>query len=429
MRRNDSQTAMGQDGAMKARTASRLAWVVFGFVALCFLSGLVLSVLNATGPHASDRGQIVGEAVLSLAMLSFPFVGVLIATRQPRNAIGWILLAIGLVGELPLEGYVRYAFVTDPGSLPRPDVVAVLTSGMWVPSFGLVGTFLLLLFPDGRLPSPRWRQLARLCALVLIVVTIALPVIPGPLPEVAETPFLPDVPNPLGIEALRPILGGLYGLLLLLPLCIVGCALGLIVRFRRSRGHERMQLKWLAAGAGLAATLYFPAIAFAVPYGWGGETTPVWLAVLQNVSTYAFVLIPVAIGFAVLRYRLYDIDVIINRALVYGVLTALLALAYFGIVVVLQRAFDPVTQGSDLAIAASTLAVAALFRPLRSRVQAFIDHRFYRRKYDAGQTLAEFSARLRDQLDLDSLSSELAAVVTRTMQPSHVSLWLRPPPP
>ena len=424
---------MGQDLGMKASSASRLAWVMFGFVALSFVSGLVLSVLNATEAHASDRGQIVGEALLSLAMLSFPVVGVLIATRQPHNAIGWILLAIGLVSEHPLEPYVRYGFVTDPGSLPRPDVVAVLTLGTWVPSIGLIGTFLLLLFPDGHLPSPRWRPLAWLSVVVMIVLTIGLPAMPGSLAEVSQTPFLPDVPNPLGIEALRPVVGGLYAFVLLLTLCIVGSALSLIVRFRRSRGHERLQLKWLAAGAGLTATLFLVTWAFTLPSGaaWGGKTTPAWLAVLQNVSAYAFVLIPVAIGFAVLRYRLYDIDVIINRALVYGVLTAALALVYAAGVVGLGAAARAVTQQetNNLAVAASTLAVAALFGPLRRRVQSFIDRRFYRHKYDAQQTLADFSARLRDHVDLDSLNAELLAVVTRTMQPSRVSLWLKPPAP
>ena len=421
---------MGEDEGMKPRTAARLAWVAFGFIALFMACGLALSALNARG-RVADAGEILAEALLLLAMFSFPVVGVLIATRQPHNAIGWILLAIGFVWELPGESYVRYGFITDPGSVPRPDLVAVLMSSSWVPGIGLIGTFLILLFPNGKLPSPRWRPLAWLCAVVLIVLTIVIPLTPGPLREVSEIPYLPDVPNPLGLDALRQVLNAFYVLLPLLPLCILACAVSLIGRFRRSQGQERLQLKWLAAGAGVSAILYLLAMAFTLSLGahWSGRETPVWLTLLQNLALYSFVLIPVAIGFAVLRYRLYDIDVIINRTLVYGVLTALLALTYSGIVVILQRALDPVTRRSDLAIAGSTLAVAALFRPLRARVQTFIDRRFYRHKYDAEQTLAEFSARLRDPLDLDSLNAELVGVVTRTMQPSRISLWLKPPAP
>ena len=416
---------------MKPRTATRLAWVTLGFVTLCLVAGLALSALNAAR-HAADTGGIVREALLLLAMFSFPVVGVLIATRQPRNAIGWILLGIGLVWELPGESYVRYGFITDPGSLPRPDLVAVLMSSSWVPGIGLIGTFLILLFPDGRLPSPRWRPLAWFSAVVLIVLTVVIPLMPEPLPEVTQVPYLPDVPNPLGIDALRHVLNALFVFLPLLPLCIVASALSLIARFRRSQGQERLQLKWLAAGAGVNAALYLLAMAFTLASDapWSGKGTPFWLTVLQNLALYSFVLIPVAIGFAVLRYRLYDIDVIINRALVYGILTASLALVYAAGVVGLGAVARTLTrqETNNLAVAASTLGAAALFGPLRRKVQSFIDRRFYRHKYDAEQTLAEFSARLRDQLDLDSLNAELLGVVTRTMQPSRVSLWLKPPP-
>jgi hypothetical protein len=417
---------------MKDRTAARLAGVVFGFIALSFLGAVAFSVLNATAPHAS--GWDPAPAVSGLAVLSFPLVGMLIARRHPRNAVCWILLAIGLVWESGdvSAGYVRYAFVTNPGSLPRPDLVAVVTSSFWIPAIGLMGTFLILLFPDGRLPSPRWKPMGWLSALVLIGLTVVIPVLPAPVTDFTDIDVGRRVPNPLGIEALRPVLNAVFGLVLLVPLCIAGCALGLITRFRRSAGHERLQLKWLATAASVAATIYFVmmVLSFVVGSDTGdGSGDSAWLNILQHVAVFSFLLIPMAIGIAILRYRLYDIDLIINRALVYVGLTASLALVYTGGVVGIGTLVRTLTrqESDDLVVAASTLAVAGLFGPLRRKVQSFIDRRFYRRKYDAEQTLAQFSARLRDQIDLAALNAEVVAVVTSTMQPSHVSVWVKPP--
>ena len=407
---------------MPARTMARLAWLTFGLVALAYLTSLGFSVLN----RATHYPGVPAFDALVVAFFSFPAVGVMVASRHSGNAIGWILLSIGLAWGLHglLKGYSLYGLVTRPGSLPRPDMALALGSWLWVPAVGLMAIFLILLFPDGRLASPRWRALAWLSAITLGVLSLTGLFRPGPFSDDG----FPGVTNPLGAEALRPVLGVLdASAILLLLLCIAASAVSLVQRFRRSQGEERFQLKWLAAAAGAVAFAYAAFMAAGgVKYFFGVAIVPAWFA---HISVGSFLLIPVAIGIAILRYRLYDIDIIINRALVYGALTVLLALAYFGIVVLLQRAFDPITGESDVAIAASTLAVAALFRPLRARVQTFIDHRFYRRKYDAEQTLADFSARLRDQLDLDALTAELVAVVTRTMQPSHVSLWLRPRPP
>jgi hypothetical protein len=248
---------------------------------------------------------------------------------------------------------------------------------------------------------------------------------PGSLPEITGEPSWPDVANPLGIEALRPLSGSLDVSVGLLPLCMVGSALSLIGRFRRSRDRERLQLKWLAAGAGLTATLYLVLMASGGAEHFGLWTPPAWVNNFDDVIIYSFALIPVSVGVAVLKYRLYDIDVIINRTLVYGGLTALLATTYLGTVLLLQGVI-PTAGDSDLTIAGSTLAVAALFRPLRARVQDFIDRRFYRRKVDAQHTLESFSSRLRDDVDLDNLSRDLLGVVRDTMQPEHASLWLRP---
>ena len=411
---------------MSDKSLRRLAWVVLGVVALSTVGAGILSVLNAGG-GGDSASQGIRDTLFLVALFSFPVAGVLIASQQPRNLIGWILLASGLSWAVIVlaEGYAEYGFDTNPGSLARPDLAVALTSSIWVPAVGLMGTFLILLFPDGRLPSRGWRPLAWLSAIVLVLLMVSSPLMPGSLPEITGEPSWPDVANPLGIEALRPLSGSLDVSVGLLPLCMVGSALSLIGRFRRSRDRERLQLKWLAAGAGLTATLYLVLMASGGAEHFGLWTPPAWVNNFDDVIIYSFALIPVSVGVAVLKYRLYDIDVIINRTLVYGGLTALLATTYLGTVLLLQGVI-PTAGDSDLTIAGSTLAVAALFRPLRARVQDFIDRRFYRRKVDAQHTLESFSSRLRDDVDLDNLSRDLLGVVRDTMQPEHASLWLRP---
>ena len=239
---------------------------------------------------------------------------------------------------------------------------------------------------------------------------------------------IPNVENPFGIEALRPFASELLGLVLLIPLCIIGCAASLVWRLRRSRGVERLQLKWLAAAAGSSAVAYLIAMFISIPYGWDVTSTPLWVQIVQNVALFSFVLIPIAVGVAILKHNLYDIDRIINRTLVYGVVTSLLAAVYGAGVFGAGGLINAITgqRGGRVAVAATTLFIAGLFRPLRARVQTFIDRRFYRRRYDAARTLDEFTARLRDQLDLDSLSGELLAAVDSTVQPAHATLWIRP---
>ena len=396
-------------------TASRLAGLAVASIAFSVLASLVLSL--ATGADAEGL-------LYAFVNFLFPAVGALIVRRQPRNSIGWIMLAVGVVwgAVAVLDMYSRYALVVDPGSLPGPEIALALSVPSWVLFIGLPGTFLILLFPDGRLPSPRWRWWAWLCAIVLAGSFAGILIGPGSLAEAGY----PDIESPLGIDALQPFIVVLLAPIAMIPVCIVGCAAAVVGRFRRSHGQERLQLKWLALGAGTTATVYLlamvPTLALGAPWDGSG---PWWLALLQSVAVYSFALIPIAIGIAILRHRLYDIDVIVNRALVYGALTAALALSYVGGVLLLQQLFRPFTSGSDLAIAGSTLAVAALFRPLRARIQRAVDQRFFRRRYDAARTVDSFSARLRDQVDLDAVGGELEAVVRETMAPAHVSLWLR----
>jgi len=354
------------------------------------------------------------NVLLPVLILAFSTVGALIASYRPENAIGWLFLSGAFVwigGELTLE-YGVYALITDPGALP---------AGAWAGWFGalarglgwfLLVSFLLLLFPTGRLPSPRWRVVlwGTAGSIALFTLTAWLS------PETNDL-RLASVHNPLGLES--GIMGLLYEIFnYTFPLLIVASGAAVIVRFRRSRGDERQQLKWFAYAVGVMVFVFVTWFSLAV-IGLVGPTSLMYEAPLMG--------LPVATGIAILRYRLYDIDVIVNRTLVYGSLTLVLALMYFGGIVVLQRLFVTLTgEQSTLAVVASTLLIAALFTPLRRRIQSFIDRRFYRRKYDARKTLEGFSAKLRDETDLDALRDDLVGLVRETMQPTHLSLWLRP---
>jgi hypothetical protein len=356
--------------------------------------------------------------------LAFPLVGALIASRRPKNAVGWLCLAIGLLWTLGgMADYYGYYGAATPGSVPFPVAMAGISNWIWVPAVGLLGTYVLLLFPDGRLPSRRWRPLAWLSGAVILLLSVGVTLAPGRLDNLA------GVRNPFGIEGADWLTVGAYVLLPLLPLCMLASALSLVLRYQRSGGQERQQIKWIAFAASVVVVLYAIAMiaSFLFPAeSWTTAGSVWWLNLLTYAVLSSFTLVPIAVGIAVLKYRLYEIDILINRALVYGSLTATLVALYFGGIVVLQRVFVLLTgQQSTLAVVASTLLIAALFTPLRRRIQAFIDRRFYRSKYNAAKTLEAFSAQLRNEADLDALSYDLVGVVRETMQPAHVSLWLR----
>jgi len=412
---------------MSARTAAWLAWSLAALsLVLCVAAiGLYLATLPVQPPRSWGTGGLSAVLYVYLPFLAFPLVGTLIASRRPQNPIGWICLAVGIFWMLAIMSgsYAMYGLlVARPGSVPFPAAIGSLGEWLAPATGGLIGTYLILLFPDGRLPSRRWRPLAWLSGAVIVLMSVGSALTPGGLTD------LELGRNPFGLEG-HPWVGDVtQGVTLLLPLCILASALSLVLRFVRSRGEEREQIKWLAFAAlilGLGfSSFVIPGII--VPDDTGGAN-PLWENLLEDAVTLSFAGIPVAIGFAVLKYRLYDIDLLINRTLVYGPLTAMLVVVYFGGIVVLQRFFVALTgQKSTLAVVASTLLIAALFNPLRRRVQAFIDRRFYRRKYDARKTLEAFSAKLRDETDLETLNNELVGVVRETMQPAHVSLWLRP---
>jgi hypothetical protein len=373
----------------------------------------VLAILNDY-PWSRPAAEFVVLLLPVCLLVSAALVGSLVASRQPRNPVGWFIVGYALCitsGEFGRE-YAIYGVLTGPGSLPLAGAVASLAYWAAFPGGLLLVVFLPLYFPDGRLVSRRWRPVAGLAILVAVLVTAVSVVRPG-------DDEIRGIPNPLGIESLNDLgfFSNVFGVLLPgLMLLVVLLAVGsLVVRFWRSRGVERQQMKWFV----YAAVLFISWIVVAefVP--------PIVNEIYFNVSLLAML---AAIGFAVLKYRLYDIDIIINRTLVYGSLTLTLALVYFGGVVGTQTVFRALTgqeQQSQLAVVVSTLAIAALFNPLRRRIQSFIDRLFYRKKYDAAKTLESFSHRLREEVDLENLAGELVAVVEQTIQPAHVSLWLR----
>lgn len=391
---------------MRSRTASRLAWSVCGLSLALLACAIVLAVLN---------GADVDAVSFPLAITASTVVGGLVASRRPENPVGWLFLggAACFAFVAFASGYATYGLLTAPGTLPGARAMAWPLSWLWVPGVMLLLCFLPLYFPDGRLVSRRWRWLVRFALVFSVSGAVHSALSPG---EMQDSGMV----NPLGIEALRPVFDLLETLVFALyfPLLFASAA-SLVVRFRRSGSVERQQIKWLALAA------------LAIPV-WFLTNAPIQAAAPNLFfvmdALVVFALIPLAAGIAILRYRLYDIDVLINRALVYGALTASLALVYFGGIAVLQGLFRALGGGeSQLAIVASTLVIAALFNPVKRRIQGFIDRRFYRSKYDAAKTLRVFSTTLRDETDLDALGDGLVGVVRETMQPEHASLWLRAP--
>jgi hypothetical protein len=413
-------------GRMGARAAAWLAWSLAGLSFAGFAATIVLyvAIRPVLPPSTWGTGGDSAVVIFVVPFMAFPLVGALIASRRPKNPIGWICLGAGIFWMLAtMTGpYAVYGIVARPGSVPFPAALGSLTEWLWTPALGLLGTYLILLFPDGRLPCRRWRPLAWLSGAVIVVGSAGTALKPG------QPPDLGGMRNPFGLEGHPWVADAMEAILVLLPLCVLASALSLVLRFLRSGGEERAQIKWIALAASLVGVGFcFVIIMSVIVPDAAGGARPLWQKLLEDAVTLSFAGVPGAVGFAVLRYRLYDIDVVINRTLVYGSLTAMLASAYFGGVVGLQYVFRALTGGeSQLAVVASTLAIAALFNPLRRWVQAFVDRRFYRKKYDAAKTLEAFSAKLRDETNLDALTGEVVGVVRETMQPAHVSVWLRP---
>jgi hypothetical protein len=391
---------------LSRRTAALVAWPLVGVSTVLGCAGTAMKVWV----DGVDGWHFVATDVLAIGIFFVSAaVGGLVATRLPANPIGWIL--VGLMVSLGLsggaDGYV--ALATDDGRLGGLTPWAA-----WYASrsfVALFATFLLtlLLFPNGRLASRRWRVVLGAGLLGLVLFTVSVVFHAGKLDD------YPRFDNPLGVESDLLEVMILPGVLLFCG-ALIGAAVSLVVRLRRSRGVERRQLTLLVAAA-VFATVTFVASWFVEALG--ADDLGIAITLLGILA------IPAAMGVAMLRYRLYDVDRVISRTLVYGTLTVVLGAAYAGLVLAGQAVFSSFTGGSDLAIAASTLVVAAAALPLRSRVQGVVDRRFYRRRYDAQRTLEAFGARLREQIDLETLQGDLRTVVGETMQPSHSSLWLR----
>jgi len=402
----------------RARSAHPLAiWSAFLVAIACAVGRVVLAIVDPEAGSAGDAfGGGVPLAVLDALILTlFATVGLVVARKRPTNPAGWILcvipptLGVLLLSNRLYESLAADGLAADESGGSGPELVAWIASWIWIP-FVLSALILFpLLFPSGKLLTPRWR-------LVLVAVAVAFPLLfigtafePGRL---KNYPF----DNPFGAPSVfrTPVLiFGSVGFALMV-VCTLAAAASLILRFRRSRGEERLQLKWVTTAAAVLVLTF--ALPTEVVVGEKGG----FVAILLGLS-----LVEVAVGIAMLRYRLYDIDVVINRALVYGSVTATLAGTYAGTVLLLQLALSGVTEGSQLTVAASTLAVAALFRPVRARIQSVVDRRFFRSRYDAALVVEAFGARLRDEIALNTLSTDLLHAVHTALQPSHATLWLR----
>jgi hypothetical protein len=380
---------------MGSRSA-RVAWVLLALGLLTNAAGLALGAANRQGAGNP------GELLLWVVFAAYLVVGCLILARRPGNTIGWIFTTVGLLTMIAglAEVYARYANA-HPGSLPGPLVGTWVLDWIWIPTILLALVFPLLLFPTGRSLSPRWRPVTWLAVGLTAAYTVL-----GALSPTMELPNGRTVANPIGVTSIDldagPLGAVLSGLLLFV---FVASISSLMVRFRRSQGVERQQLKWFTYAGALVLL------------------APLSNSLLGNISYVLLLALPIAVGIAILRYRLYDIDRLINRTLVYGLLTALLATVYAGVVLVGGQLAGQ--KQSNLVVAGATLTVAALFQPTRRRIQVVVDRRFNRRKYDAHRTVEAFSARLRDEVDLDALLAELLTVVDQTMQPTRTSLWLR----
>jgi hypothetical protein len=391
---------------MSGRGSRRLAWGLAACAVLLMSGAEALALASASGAEGNDL-------FIWAITLVFSAVGALIASRHPGNAIGWLFLGAGVAAGIGAvaSSYADLWVADRDGPALLGKTAALYGDLSWIPWILVPSTFLLLLFPDGRLLSRRWRPVAWCAAAAIGGLFVAGALHAGHMED------HPKLTNPYGVES--PLIDALQGLsFFLMAVGIIGSAASLILRFRRARGEQRQQIKWLAFAGAVAGTCV---IVFTAVYDVVGE------AVANAAIMLGVLSLPLAAGMAILRYRLYDIDVVINRTLVYGALTAILAAAYLGCVLLLQLLLGGITGDSGLAVAGSTLAVAALFRPARARIQGAVDRRFYRRKYDAAQTLERFGAQLRDEVDLGSLTAELRSVVVDTMQPAHVSVWLRPP--
>jgi len=401
---------------MSTRTATRLAWSLAALTVPLMAGAVFLVWLGRASPWRADGQFSLASMVVGvLSNVPVPIVGALIAARQPHNPYGWLWLASGLALSFTqlIAAYAFHGLLIAPGTLPLADLAWWLTGAAWLLNFA-TGPFALLLFPTGHLPSSKWRIVA------WVVVAALLTGLPLGWAMAGLSGFVPEVENPYGAPGIvADVVEGVTIMsVMLIIIAIMASVLSLLFRFRRARGVERQQLKWFTYGAVLVGVVLISDFFYTLP--------GVWESVKEGVAFN--MLPPLTIGIAILRYHLYDIDVIIRRTLVYSTLTLALGLVYVGCIVLSRTLVAPLIGGSEVAIVVSTLAIAALFNPLRRHIQNLIDKRFYRRKYDAAKVLTAFSATARDETDLDALTTEMLRVVDETIKPEFVGLWLRETP-
>jgi hypothetical protein len=377
----------------------RLAWASAAFMVLGTTAGVLLAL-------ASDSFDTMG---FELFMALFPIVGFLVILKRPRNTLGWLMFSMGFAIALPFDAYANYALGTRGGELPGGPLALAFAGPGWIPFFAITG-FLLLLFPDGRLPSPRWRWFAWTCGIGLGVLALLILVFPG---SGADLGF-PGVENPLGIDALRPILTPAIALAVLAPVLMLGGAVGIVLRLRRTTDDvERLQLRVLAFAASVVAVLY--ALAFI-----GHALLPTWI---QALGVSSLVLIPIAIGIAVLRYRLYDINVVIKKTVVFAVLAAFIAVVYVGLVVGVGEVVG--SRGSPLLSALAAATVALVFQPMRARARRLADRVVYGKRVTPYEVLAEFSGRVAETYADDDVLPRMAHVVAEGVGAERADVWLR----
>ncbi len=397
---------------MSAPQLRWLARVIFGLTILGVAAGAWVSILDT---------ESQGSDLLVVSFFLFPVVGYLLATRRPDNAVSWVMLGIG--AALGLSAFMgSYASFAIHGGIGGPHlgaIVEALDQPMWIPIVAIPVTFLLLLFPEGHLPSPRWRWFARVLGASMMVVFLGILLDPGTFEDSA----FPNLQNPLGIEALRPVLSVAIFALVMLPIGVIGSLVSLVLRFRRSNGIERLQLRWLVTAAGTVAILYALALLLSFGSTWATSATPGWLAILQGVAVASFGLIPIAIGVSVLRYRLFDIDVVISRALLFGAMAIFISGVYVGIVVGVGALVG--SQASPVLSAAAAAIVALVFQPARRHAQRFADRLVYGQRASPYEVLSEFSERLGNAYANDELLPRMARALAEGTGASRADVWVR----
>ncbi len=403
---------------VRAPRQARLRPTVLVTAAIWAMAAIALGFMVATrGTSVPDSWGFRGAS--EAFALTCGTVGAIVTLRRPDNLNGWLFCAIGLffAGQSLINEYVIAGALVVPGGLPLTTGLAWTLTWLWVPPIGIALIWLPLLFPTGALLSPRWRGVAILGAIVVVIFSLALAFIPGPIQQATF------IDNPFGANMALATYSDLVLGPIWLPFGLaIALALGsLALRFRRASDEARRQIKWFALAALVAGTIFTLYLSVSIVGG-----SPVVAKLLEILVIFGLLGLPTAAGMAILRYRLYDIDRIVSRTIAYGLLTGIIGVLFVGSILVLRAVLAPVTGSSELAIASSTLLVAALFQPLRRRVQRVVDLRFNRARYDAERTVAAFATRLADEVDFERLRAEILGTVERTVEPTSVSLWLRP---